>query len=102
MATQTFQHSSFNNGQVIVEFDINNANWRMSRVRCINNSDYQCVGRIYESGVLVFTAIAPPHQTTQWNTAGIQMGWQAPVEGEVDGGLDMGHYTMQVQFPGSA
>ena len=102
MATRTFQHSSFGGGLVIVEFDINDANWRMSRVRCINNSDYQAVARIYNAGSLVFTAIAPPHQTTQWNISGIQMGWQAPVEGEIDGGLEMGNYTMQVQFPGSA
>lgn len=96
MATQTFIHSQFGGG-VIVEFDVNDANWRMTQVRCINNSQYPAMAAIYESGVERFTAIAPVNQTTSWNTVGIQLGWD-----EVDGGLMMGNYTMFVQYPGEA
>lgn len=96
MATQTFQHSSFGEGQVIVEFDINDANWRMSQVRVINNSAYPLVARIYEAGVLRYTANAPANQTTSWNTTGVQLGWDS-----VNGGLMMGNYTMFAQWPGT-
>lgn len=97
MATQTFPHSSFGGGAVVVEFDVNDANWRMSQVRCINNSPYPAVGHIYEAGVLRFTAVALANQTTSWNTTGIQLGWDP-----IDGGLMMGTYTMFVQYPGQA
>lgn len=96
MATQTFQHSSFGSGQVIVEFDINDANWRMSQVRCINNSPYPCIAHIYEGATLRYTANGLPNQTTSWNTTGIQLGWDV-----VNGGLMMGNYTMFAQWPGT-
>lgn len=94
MATQTFQHSSFAGGLVTVEFDVNDANWRMSRVRCINNSPRAAVARILQSGVEVFTATAPANATTSWNTTGVQLGWDS-----VDGGIMMGVYEMQVRWP---
>lgn len=96
MATQTFRHSSFGSDQVIVEFDINDNNWRMSQVRVINKSTYSLVAQIYEAGVLRFTANAPAGQTTSWNTTGIQLGWDS-----VNGGLIMGNYTMSAQWPGA-
>lgn len=96
MATQTFRHSSFNNEQVIVEFDINNVNWRMSQVRCINNSGSAARATILENGVQIFTAIALANQTTSWNTTGVQLGWDS-----VNGGIMMGNYVMQVQYPGA-
>lgn len=95
MATQTFQHSSFGGGAVIVEFDVNTANWRVSKVRCINNSPYPCVAHVYESGSEIFVAVAPAGQTTSWNTSGVQLGWD-----EVDGGIIMGNYVMGAQWPG--
>jgi len=97
MATQTFQHSSFGNGAVTVEIDVNDANWRVTRVRCINNSAFAAAARILQSGVEIFTTTAPAGQTTTWNTTGVQLGWDA-----VDGGIIMGAYEMQARWPGGA
>lgn len=94
MATQTFIHTAV--GAMRVEFDINDANWRMSQVRCINNSNQSAKAFIYEGGILVFSATAPANQTTSWNTSGIQLGWDS-----VDGGLMMGNYVMAIQYPAS-
>lgn len=94
MATQTFLHSSFGNGQVIVEFDVNDANWRVSRVRCINNSAYAASARILQNGIEIFIATAPANQTTSWSTSGIQLGWDT-----VNGGIIMGLYTIQTSWP---
>jgi len=93
MATQTYIHTSIGDG-VVVEFDVNTANWRMSQVRCINQSAWSVHAAIYEGGVLRFEATAPGFQTTSWNTTGVQLGWDP-----VDGGLMMGNYTMHVRFP---
>lgn len=46
MATQTFQHSEFGNGAVRVEIDVNNANWRVSQMRCINTSAFPAAASI--------------------------------------------------------
>ena len=104
MATQTFQHSSFAGGAVRVEFDINDANWRMSQVRCINNSQYPAKATIFLDGAQVFTAIANANKTTSWNTTGVQMGWQPDYYNTITGqwerdGIDMKGYTIQVQYP---
>jgi hypothetical protein len=80
---------------VRVEFDVNDANWRVSRVRCINNSPYTAKARILNNGVEVFTAVAPANATTGWNVTGVQLGWDA-----VNGGIMMGAYVMQVKYPG--
>lgn len=97
MATLTFQHSNYNDGQVIVEFDVSDVNWRVSQVRCINNSDEPAHARVLESGVPIFTAVAPANQTTTWNTTGIRLGWDS-----VDGGLQMGVYELHTAHPWSA
>ena len=94
MATLTYQHSSFADGIVRVEFDVNDANWRMSQVRCINNSLFPAKATIFELGDLVFTANAPAGQTTSWNTVGVQLVWN-----DVDENLEMGDYVMCVQWP---
>lgn len=94
MATVWFPHSSFNGGLVTVDFSVNDANWRVSQVRCINNSNQPAKAFIYESGVLIFTAEAPANRTTTWNTSGIQLGWD-----NINGGIMMNNYTMQVQWP---
>jgi len=105
MATVTFQHSSFANGIVRVEFDVNDANWRVSRVRCINNSALPAAATILQSGTEVFTATAPANATTSWNTTGIQFGWNdSDLDGDgiVDGGLMMGDYVMSARWPAGA
>lgn len=94
MATQTFLHSEFGNGQVRVEIDVNDATWRPSRVRCINNSSHAAQATILENGTQRFTATAPAGQTTTWNITGVQLGWDS-----VDGGLQMGAYVMQARWP---
>lgn len=94
MATQTFQHSSFGGGIVRIEYDINDATWRVTRVRCINHSASSARAVILESGIQRFIAIAPPNVTTQWNVTGVQLGWD-----EVNGGIMMGAYVMQAAWP---
>jgi hypothetical protein len=97
MATLTFEHSSFAGGIVRVEFDVNDANWRVSRVRCTNNSNLSAAAAILDSGVEAFTAVAPPNATTSWNVTGIQLGWDS-----VNGGIMMGNYVVQVKYPAAA
>jgi hypothetical protein len=94
MATQTFQHSSFGGGAVRVEFDVNNANWRVSQVRCINNSASAARFRVLLNGTEVYSDVAPAGQTTTRNTTGLQLGWDA-----VDGGIQMGGYVFEAAWP---
>lgn len=91
MATQVFQHSDYGGGLVRVEIDVNDANWRIQRVRCINNSAYSLVARILNAGVQAWTATAPPNATTEWAASAAQLGW--------DGGLIMGPYVVQTRWP---
>ena len=105
MATLTFVHSSFSG--VTIEFDVSDANWRVSQVRCINSSPYPASARILKAGVQVFTAVAPAGQTTSWNTSGVQLGWQPDYYNTVTeqwehDGLDMKDYELRVQYPSGA
>lgn len=93
MATQTFQYASFC-GQVRIEFDVNDANWRVSQMRCINNSIYQARATILESGTIRFTAVAPANRTSSWNVTGVQLGWDS-----INGGIMMGNYVMLARWP---
>lgn len=95
MATQTFTFAEFGDGAVRAEIDVNDANWRPARVRCINSSAFAAVARILENGVEMFAATAPAGQTTTWNISGVQLGWDS-----VDGGLMMGNYVLQARWPG--
>ena len=97
MATETFPHSSFGGGAVQVEVDINTANWKVVKMRCVNNSIYGARATILESGVPVFEASAPANATTVWNVAGVQLAWDS-----VDGGIVMGNFVMQAQWPSGA
>jgi len=92
MALQAIPHSIF--PDVTVEIIVQNVNWKVSAVRCVNNSEYAAAADILESGVLVFHAVAPAGQTTQWNVGGVQLGWDS-----IDGGIIMGDYVMQAQWP---
>lgn len=106
--TLTFQFASFNDGQVVVEYDVRDNNWTVTQIRCRNYSAYPAVGRIYELGELVFEAVAPPNdpgEYTSWNVVGIQLGWQDDywndVSGEWEaGGIEMGDYEFSAQWPG--
>lgn len=94
MATQTFPFAAFGDSAVRVEIDVNDANWRPSRVRCINNSARAAVARVLENGVEVFAATAPGGQTSTWNISGVKLGWD-----QVNGGLMMGSYVLQARWP---
>jgi hypothetical protein len=94
MATKTFPFSSFNNDSVKVEIDVNDTNWRPSKIRCINNSSYPLKSTILESGSVIFVATAPENQTTTWNISGVQLGWNT-----IDNGLILGNYEIQAQWP---
>jgi hypothetical protein len=61
-----------------MQFDVNDANWRVSRVRCINNSGFPAIATIFDAGQQVF----------------VQPGWVS-----VDGGIMMGAYAMHVRRP---
>lgn len=94
MATQTFVFAEFGGGIVRVEFDVNDANWRPSRVRCINNSAAALVARVLDGATDVFAATAPAGQTSTWNISGVQLGWDS-----VNGGLILGNYQIQARWP---
>ena len=89
MATQTFFHSRI--GNCIVEIDVNDANWRISRIRATNQGTITVVGEVLKTGAQVFTAQAPPGQVTEWNVTGVQLGWDS-----VNGGLMMNDYELRV------
>ena len=97
MATETFPHSSFGGGIVRVEVDINTANWKAVKMRCVNDSAHAASATILEGGAPVFEASAPANATTIWNVAGVQLGWDS-----VDGGIMMGNFVMQAQWPSGA
>jgi len=94
MATLTYQHSSFFNGLVTTEFDVSTANWRMSQVRCINNSSYPVKATILELGEVLYTVEIPAGQTLSANTTGVQLVWNP-----IDENLEMGDYVLCVQWP---
>jgi len=105
MATVTFQYATLGDGAVTVEYDVSNANWRVSRIRCINNSLHDAVGRIYDNGELVFTAVGPAGETTEWPVSGIQLGWQPDYWNDLTqqwepSGIEMGTYEFSAQWPG--
>lgn len=92
MATQTFLLCEFSG--VRVEFDVNDANWRVTQVRCWNSSPYTVAAIILQNGTEVFTATALAQRMTSWNTSGVQLGWDS-----VDGGIIMNGYVMRIRFP---
>lgn len=80
--------------------EINDANWRVSKVRVIN--EHPSLGfeiTVKEAGVVVFNQTVPAGQTQTWNTSGIQLGWQPDFfdterqEWRADG-IDMGDYEI--------
>lgn len=94
MATLTFEYAAFDSGRCRVEFDVNDANWRISRIRCINGTDYPAQGTVLEGDVVRFQEIAPANATTVWQVPGMQIGWDP-----VDGGLVLGNWSLRAQWP---
>ncbi len=95
MATQTYIHSLFEGGLVRIEFDVNDANWRVSQVRCINGNTHPAYARILKNGTEIFTAVAPAGATTSWNVTGVQLGWDT-----VNGGIMLGSYEIHAGWAG--
>jgi hypothetical protein len=94
MATVTYPFCEMGGGIVRVEFDVNTANWRMTQIRCINNSNQDATAIVYETGVQVFEAVGLANGTTSWNTGGLQIAWD-----EIDGGLMLGNYELAASWP---
>lgn len=94
MATQTFRYASFGNDAVYCEIDVNDKTWRPIQVRVVNTSASALKASVLNAGTVVFEATAPAGQTTSWNISGVQLGWDA-----VDGGLMLGNYVIQAQWP---
>ena len=103
MATRTVQLSSTLNNAIIAEMDINDANWRPSKIRVINMlQDIALVITVRELGVVVWTGTANPNATTSWNISGIQLGWQPDYWNSITqqyepNGIDLGNYTIQTK-----
>lgn len=93
MATQTFPFGAFGS-EVRAEIDVNDATWRPSRVRVINNSIFPLQATVLDGGSPVFAATAPASKTTTWNISGVQLGWDT-----VDGGIMLGTYSLQARGP---
>lgn len=105
MATLSLEIAAFNDREVVVELDILTSNWRVSQIRCINNSQHDAVGYIYNGEELVFTAVGTAGQTTTWNTTGVQLGWQEDYWNDITetwepSGIEMFEYRIQIQWPG--
>lgn len=105
MATKTLTFASFAGGLVRVEYDLNDANWKVGKARVINDSDHPLVATIYQAGARVFVAVAPAQQTTTWNVAGVQLAWQPDYWNDLTetwepGGIELGDYIFTAQWPG--
>lgn len=100
MATLTKPLASFESGAIRAEFEINDANWHISKVRVINNSDHGLGIIVKDAGTPVFSETAPANETTSWNTSGVNVGRQEETWNEIDqrwepGGIDWGTYTVE-------
>lgn len=104
MATITIPFAEFGEGAVRVEFDLNDANRRVSRGRCINNSAYDAAFTVLSNGTVVYQAVAPAGRTTEQNIAGWTLPQQPDYFNSDTGqyepdGIDMGGYVMQTRWP---
>lgn len=102
MATQTLQFASFESGLIRCELDINNANWRPSKVRVVNNSNHGLEVFIRESGYVVYNHTFAANTTEELNISGIQLGWQEDFWNDITqqyepDGIEMGNYTIQAR-----
>ena len=104
MAIVYLPHSTFAHGQVVVDIKVNDANWNVSAVRCVNNSDNAVVVDVYDDGVHVWTQTFPANDTKEQNVSGIGLDWQPDywnddTEEWEAGGVEMGTYTFNARLP---
>lgn len=97
-AIDTLEFASFGDGIVRVTFDYNTNTGNVTKFTCTNNSDYPALFRVLEdvggTVVLRFEKLCPAHGVTVQNVAGTTVAWDL-----VDGGLMMGPYQFQAQWP---
>lgn len=104
MATITFPFAEYGDGSVRVEVDLNDANRRVSKARCVNNSAYDAAFTVLSKGAVVYTKVAPAGATTEQNVAGWTLPQQPDYWNSITGqyepdGIDMGGYTVQARWP---
>lgn len=97
-AIVTLEFASFGDGIVTVTFDYNQGNGNVLRFTCTNNSDFGARFRVLEDvgGVLTlrYEKLCPAHGITVQNVAGTSLAWDL-----IDGGLIMGPFQFQAQWP---
>ena len=104
MAVQYLPHSQLAGGRVVVDIKVNNANWSVLAVRCVNNTDSAVQADVYDDGVPVWTQIFPANQTVEQPVAGIKLDWQpdywnSDTQQWEAGGVEMGTYVVSVGWP---
>ena len=103
MATITLPIGSMLGGAITAEMDINDANWRPSKIRVINNhAERGLYIEVSELGSVVWSGTAPAGETTSWNISGIQLGWQPDywntiTEQYEPDGIDLGDYVISTR-----
>ena len=91
----TKQYASFKDDLVVLEYDYNSANLRVSKVRCINNSLSETVLlEVSQQHQLVWTDTCPPNTTNQYNVPQFNLTYDS-VEDTV--GID--GYELKTTFP---
>ena len=102
MATLTFRLAA--GPDWFAECSVNQANWRVSSVRLVNDSDFGVAVVIKKAGVDFFSTVAPAHKETTWNVSGMQLSWEPPYWNSLtetwdEAGLDLGDYEIGTRFP---
>jgi hypothetical protein len=99
MATITLSVGEMLGGAIRAEMDVNDANWKPSKARVINDSDqgYQII--VKELGQVVWTATVASGESNEWNITAIQLGWQedywnSDTQQYEAAGLDLGDYEI--------
>jgi len=81
------------------EYDINDANMRVSQIRVYNDSDHYAKINVTESGSDVFTQYIAPHSSRSWNTSGIQLVKPPVTSDDPNPGISYGDYEISVVIP---
>lgn len=100
MAIVTLPFAEFANGQVLVTFDYNDGNGNVTKLHIDNQSAYAIKFTVYErtdaegTEVQRFVLTVPANTLKDQNVAGTTLAWDT-----VDGGLMMGPYRFEAQWP---
>jgi len=94
MAIVTLDFATFGGGAVVVNFDYNDVNGNVVRVRGINNSAHAAIFTVLNNDVQALQVTLPAGQTATQNVSNINLSWDT-----VEGGLLMGAYQFQARWP---